>query len=415
MPTISHSTSSSSINTVSSDSDRAYRVLGRHRRKSNPSPTIEVKKPTSTTQSITKVALSATLSNADKTAHLKEKIESKKAKISKLKKRLARYQSRPEKSDKLSKLEERIKETHVKIAAHEQKISLLNATVEQRIEKGLPAIADIPVVPLEEEAVKKEKSIYSTVRFFTEFKDQTPLMQVIQVIFSVAILAVRLLVDGLVFITNTYVDGVLEGKIRNGTLTKLVVKTGVDTLSDPELVQTIIDTGEKLIESYGDKAAVVIVALLRNKATLSAIEDALAGLIKNPDIEKGIADLIASEKIKTAVRGFIQDQGETLTGVAKRALTDKELEALIICFLRKLLGDSATGMATRVADNVTFGVGGKLVQGAGAVKDAAGSAASRLRSGADALRSTATQFVRNRLGLISPPSETATSRPSGEG
>ncbi|MCH9616815.1 MAG: hypothetical protein SP1CHLAM9_01100 [Chlamydiia bacterium] len=414
MPTISHSTSSSSINTVSSDSDRAYRPLGRHRRKSSPSPTIEVQKPTSTTKSITKVALSAALSNADKKVHLNEKIEIQKAKIRKLEKRLARYKSRPEKSDKLSKLEQRIQKTHVKVAAHEQTLSKLNATIEQRIEKGLPAIADIPVVPLEEEVVKKEKSIYSTVRFFTEFKDQTPLMQVIQVIFSVAILAVRLLVDGLVFITNTYVDGVLEGKIRNGTLTKLVVKTGVDTLSDPELVQTIIDTGEKLIESLGDKASVVIVALLRNKATLSAIEDALSRLIKNPDIEQGIAGLIGSEKIKTAVRGFIQDQGETLTGVAKRALTDKELEALIICFLRKLLGDSATGMAIRVADNVTLGVGGKLVQGAGAVKDAAGSAASRLRSGAGAIRSTATQFVRNRLGLISPPSETATSRPSGE-
>jgi hypothetical protein len=325
--------------------------FGRHRASSEPKGkasllTVGVIESTATTDAVTNLVAPAAQLN--KKNYLNAQITIETTKIASLEKEL---ESLTVGTDDHFKLEQKIQETRSIITTLEYSVSLLDSSAEQSA-----GSVTTTATPTDTTTTEKEKSIYSSVRFFTEFKEQTLPMQVIQVIFSVAILAVRLLIDGLVYVTNTFVDGVLEGKIRNGTVSKLAVKTVVDTVGDPGVIDVLETTGERLIVTYGNKASVVIEAMISNKATHRALSKGLVDLIKNRDLEQGLADVISSKKIKASIMEFIEDQAETVVGVAKRVLTDEELKSELSSFASGALGNTLSGGVTKIADNATMGM-----------------------------------------------------------
>lgn len=209
-----------------------------------------------------------------------------------------------------------------------------------------------------------------TVRFFQGFKDRPVLVQVIQALFSLVILAGTLLVDGCVLIAHNIIDGILQTTKDSGKLADTVVDTGVKFLNDEKFINATIETGTKIIHKLGKELNISLVALLKNKATFKALEEGLVGLIKSADLENSLADFIKSEKIKGAIKAFIEEQGETLVGTAKRVLNDEELELMLADFAGKFLGDTATGIGVRTLSNATSAVTGSVTGGASSLKGA---------------------------------------------
>jgi hypothetical protein len=234
---------------------------------------------------------------------------------------------------------------------------------------------------------KIERSRYRTVRFFQDYKKAGRTAQIVQAIFCLVILSVTIFIDGVAFILASISEEILLSKLRSGILKDLAIDTVQGVLADPVIKAQAIKLGSDLIEAYGEKAAVTIVALLRNKETLSALEDGLVGMLESNDLKKGIDGFVNSKSLRKTIRKFIGQQGGALLGLAKGVLSDEELEHILSAFAAKFVADITTGTASGVAKNVKDTVKGyasSVQAGAssvkGAVKVYASSARASVRS-----------------------------------